>query len=133
MDTSLCYLCCELNIYPFRNLHLVSLAKVYFLFVVTPNARIQCQVLLRKVHLSELFQGPFTTFKVENEAKEDWTGLKFSPDGKMIMITTNGSTVTLIDSFKGTPIHVLRGLFSSFDKLPWAQNDSYYFASSRKF
>ncbi|VDO15347.1 unnamed protein product [Brugia timori] len=55
------------------------------------------------------FQGPFTTFKVENEAKEDWTGLKFSPDGKMIMITTNGSSVTLIDSFKGTLIHVLRG------------------------
>ncbi|VDM09638.1 unnamed protein product [Wuchereria bancrofti] len=54
-------------------------------------------------------KGPFTTFKVENEAKEDWTGLKFSPDGKMIMITTNGSSVTLIDSFKGTLIHVLRG------------------------
>ncbi|MCP9258040.1 WD repeat-containing protein 82 [Dirofilaria immitis] len=54
-------------------------------------------------------KGPFTTFKVENEAKEDWTGLKFSPDGKMIMITTNGSSVTLIDSFKGTLVHVLRG------------------------
>uniref|UniRef100_A0A915PHZ7 Anaphase-promoting complex subunit 4-like WD40 domain-containing protein n=1 Tax=Setaria digitata TaxID=48799 RepID=A0A915PHZ7_9BILA len=54
-------------------------------------------------------KGPFTTFKIENEAKEDWTGLKFSPDGKMIMITTNGSSVTLIDSFKGTVVHVLRG------------------------
>lgn len=63
-------------------------------------------------------QGPFTTFKVENEAKEDWTGLKFSPDGKMIMITTNGSSVTLIDSFKGTLVHVLRGLFICFDNCP---------------
>lgn len=71
-------------------------------------------MFIQDVWLS-FFQGPFTTFKVENEAKEDWTGLKFSPDGKMIMITTNGSSVTLIDSFKGTLVHVLRGLFNYFD------------------
>lgn len=76
------------------------------------------EITFHSRYFTAFFQGPFTTFKVENEAKEDWTGLKFSPDGKMIMVTTNGSSVTLIDSFKGTLVHVLRGLFSSFDICP---------------
>uniref|UniRef100_F1L851 WD repeat-containing protein 82 n=1 Tax=Ascaris suum TaxID=6253 RepID=F1L851_ASCSU len=55
-------------------------------------------------------KGPFVTFKVESDSKEgDWTGLKFSPDGKMIMLTTNGAAITLLDAFKGTMIHILRG------------------------
>ncbi|VDK51616.1 unnamed protein product [Anisakis simplex] len=55
-------------------------------------------------------KGPFMTFKVESDSKEgDWTGLKFSPDGKMIMLTTNAACVTLLDAFKGTLIHTLRG------------------------
>ncbi|VDM29409.1 unnamed protein product [Toxocara canis] len=50
------------------------------------------------------------TFKVESDLKEgDWTGLKFSPDGKMIMLTTNAAAITLLDAFKGTLIHTLRG------------------------
>lgn len=55
-------------------------------------------------------KGPFTTFKLENETHtEDWTGLKFSPDGKMILITTNGAILTLIDAYKGTVLHKLTG------------------------
>ena len=34
----------------------------------------------------------------------DWTGLKFSMDGKLILVSTNGQVVRLIDAFQGTPI-----------------------------
>jgi len=34
----------------------------------------------------------------------DWTGLKFSPDGKLILISTNGQVIRLIDAFQGTPL-----------------------------
>lgn len=71
---------------------------------------------------------------MENEAKEDWTGLKFSPDGKMIMITTNGSSITLIDSFKGTLVHILKGLFKlfkSFDNCSRQEDSSNYSALRR--
>ncbi|VDN57428.1 unnamed protein product [Dracunculus medinensis] len=55
-------------------------------------------------------KGPFTTFKLENDGTGgDWTGLKFSPDGKMIMIISNSANIILIDSFKGTVIHTLKG------------------------
>jgi len=34
----------------------------------------------------------------------DWTGLKFSPDGKLILVSTNGQVIRLIDAFQGTPL-----------------------------
>ena len=39
----------------------------------------------------------------------DWTGLKFSPDGRYILITTNGSVIRLIDAFDGHIKHNLKG------------------------
>ena len=38
--------------------------------------------------------------KVGNLQECEWTGLKFSPDGKSILISTNGSDIKLIDSFQ---------------------------------
>ena len=35
------------------------------------------------------------------EKDVEWTGLKFSPDGKTILISTNGSLIRLIDAFNG--------------------------------
>ena len=32
----------------------------------------------------------------------EWTGLKFSPDGKTILVSTNGSMIKLIDAFSGS-------------------------------
>lgn len=65
-----------------------------------------------------LFQGPFTTFRpleqIDSNDKqasnttqpnEQWTHLKFSPDGKMISIATNGTSLHLIEAFQGLPIH----------------------------
>ena len=50
------------------------------------------------------FQGPFTTFKLTQDKDCDWTGMKFSPDGKLILISTNGQILRLIDAFQGTPL-----------------------------
>jgi len=45
-------------------------------------------------------KGPFSSFKLQADSKEiEWTGLKFSPDGKSILISTNGSVIKLIDSY----------------------------------
>ena len=54
-------------------------------------------------------KGPFTTFKLEREKDCDWTEMKFSPDGKLILISTNGSVIRLLDAFQGQPIHSFVG------------------------
>uniref|UniRef100_A0A6M2DJP4 Putative histone H3 lys4 methyltransferase complex and rna cleavage factor ii complex n=1 Tax=Xenopsylla cheopis TaxID=163159 RepID=A0A6M2DJP4_XENCH len=54
-------------------------------------------------------KGPFVTFKLNHERECDWTGLKFSRDGKTILISTNGSMIRLIDAFHGTPLQTFTG------------------------
>ncbi|XP_075677665.1 WD repeat domain 82 [Dermatophagoides pteronyssinus] len=54
-------------------------------------------------------KGPFNTFKLSQDKECDWTGLKFSPDGKIIMIYTNGNVIHLIDAFMGRPLQTLKG------------------------
>ncbi|KAK7102482.1 WD repeat-containing protein 82-like [Littorina saxatilis] len=54
-------------------------------------------------------KGPFATFKLPQDKECDWTGLKFSPDGKLILISTNGSVIRLIDAFHGTPLQTFVG------------------------
>ena len=39
----------------------------------------------------------------------EWTGLKFSPDGKTILISTNGSMIRLIDAFNGNSLQTFTG------------------------
>ena len=56
--------------------------------------------------LNPLFlQGPFATFKLPYERTCEWTGLKFSNDGKLILVSTNGGTLRLMDAFKGAVLH----------------------------
>lgn len=43
--------------------------------------------------LKSFDKGPFNTFKLQQDKDCDWTGLKFSPDGKIIMIYTNLSLI----------------------------------------
>lgn len=52
-------------------------------------------------------KGPFNTFKLPQDKDCDWTGLKFSPDGKIIMVI--GSAIHLVDSFNGKRLHTLTG------------------------
>ena len=61
-----------------------------------------------------IFQGPFTTFKLPQDKECDWTGLKFSPDGKMILISTNGNVIRLIDAFQGTPLQAFMVCVNSY-------------------
>lgn len=50
-------------------------------------------------------KGPFATFKMQYDRTCEWTGLKFSNDGKLILISTNGGFIRLIDAFKGAILH----------------------------
>ena len=51
---------------------------------------------------------------VAADSKEiEWTGLKFSPDGKSILISTNGSVIKLIDSYNGSSLQSFTGHLNS--------------------
>lgn len=54
-------------------------------------------------------KGPFVTFKLNQEKDCEWTGLKFSRDGKTILVSTNGSIIRLVDAFHGTPLQTFTG------------------------
>ncbi|CAF0724732.1 unnamed protein product [Didymodactylos carnosus] len=54
-------------------------------------------------------KGPFTMLKYECEGDFEWTHLKFSPNGKMILISTNTSLVLLIDAYSGVLLHTFTG------------------------
>lgn len=65
--------------------------------------------LVKLYDLRTFDKGPFNTFKLPQDKECDWTGLKFSPDGKSILISTNGAVIHLIDAFQGTPQQSLTG------------------------
>lgn len=53
-------------------------------------------------------------FPAEKSDKDlEWTGLKFSPDGKTILISTNGSHIRLIDAFNGNTMQTFTGHLNS--------------------
>lgn len=54
-------------------------------------------------------KGPFNTFKLPQDKDFDWTGLKFSPDGKTILISTNGTVIHLVDAFNGNSLQKFTG------------------------
>ena len=51
----------------------------------------------------------FSTFKYKIETGCDWTGVKFSLDGKLMMLTTNGAVVRVVEAFEGKPMFTLSG------------------------
>uniref|UniRef100_A0A672NYE8 Twinfilin-2-like n=1 Tax=Sinocyclocheilus grahami TaxID=75366 RepID=A0A672NYE8_SINGR len=57
--------------------------------------------------------GPFATFKLQYERTCEWTGLKFSNDGKLILVSTNGGTLRVLDAFKGAVLHSFGGYNNS--------------------
>ena len=54
-------------------------------------------------------KGPFVTFNLPRENQCEWTGLKFSPNGKSILLATNGSVMRLIEAFNGEPLQTFAG------------------------
>jgi len=58
-------------------------------------------------------KGPFSSFKFSADKDVEWTGLKFSPDGKSILVSTNGSLIRLIDAFTGQTQRTFTGHLNS--------------------
>nr|CAB3267731.1 WD repeat-containing protein 82-like [Phallusia mammillata] len=65
--------------------------------------------MIKLYDLRSFDKGPFTTFRLQQDKDCDWTGLKFSSDGKLILISTNGTVVRLIDAFHGQPLQTFMG------------------------
>ncbi|XP_013380004.1 WD repeat-containing protein 82 [Lingula anatina] len=65
--------------------------------------------MVKLYDLRSFDKGPFATFKLQQDRDCDWTGLKFSPDGKMVLISTNGQVIRLIDAFQGHPLQTFMG------------------------
>lgn len=65
--------------------------------------------MVKLYDLKSFDKGPFNSFKLPQDKGCDWSGLKFSPDGKTILISTNGSVIHLIDAFQGTPLQSFSG------------------------
>jgi COMPASS component SWD2 len=63
--------------------------------------------------LKSFDKGPFSTFKYKIESGCDWTGIKFSLDGKLMMLTTNGAVIRVLDAFEGKPLHTLQGYLNN--------------------
>jgi len=69
--------------------------------------------LVKLYDLRSFEKGPFSNFKVpkdkEKEKDIEWTGLKFSPDGRFILVSSNGSMIKLVDAFNGNLVHTFTG------------------------
>ncbi|XP_051846563.1 WD repeat-containing protein 82-like [Antechinus flavipes] len=65
--------------------------------------------IVKLYDLRSFDKGPFSNFKMQPDKTCEWTGLKFSNNGKRILITTNGNFIHLIDSFNGVVVHSFRG------------------------
>lgn len=54
-------------------------------------------------------KGPFNTIRTSYKPPDDivWTSLKFSPNGKQILISTNKEEFYVLDAFSGQPLHRL--------------------------
>lgn len=65
--------------------------------------------VIKLYDLKSFDKGPFTTFKLAQERDCEWTDLKFSSDGKLIILSTNGGSIRLIDAFHGQPLQTFQG------------------------
>ncbi|CAF0990549.1 unnamed protein product [Didymodactylos carnosus] len=65
--------------------------------------------MIKLYDLRSFDKGPFSTFQLVKEKDCEWTNLKFSADGKMIMLSTNGTLIRLLDAFTGQIKHTLTG------------------------
>nr|XP_046239711.1 WD repeat-containing protein 82-like isoform X1 [Scatophagus argus] len=58
-------------------------------------------------------KGPFASFETRFSRVCDWTGLKFSNDGKQILISTNGGMIRVLNAFSGSVLHTFSGYNNS--------------------
>lgn len=62
-----------------------------------------------KLYDSRLYEkGPFNTIRLgKPPANMSWRSLKFSPNGKQILITADNGELYILDAFSGQPLHKL--------------------------
>lgn len=81
-------------------------------------------------------KGPFTTFPLQQNNQYDWTSLKFSPDGKTMMINANGSEIYILNAFDGKLLQILRGPAADPNDFPleasFSPDSKYIFSGSSK-
>ncbi|KAA8593339.1 hypothetical protein FQN60_009455 [Etheostoma spectabile] len=65
--------------------------------------------MVKLYDLRSFDKGPFATFKLQYDRTCEWTGLKFSNDGKLILLSTNGGALRVLDAFKGAVLHSFGG------------------------
>ena len=70
------------------------------------NSKVHLQKKTRE-YLRISFSRKINPFLADKDI--EWTGLKFSPDGKTILISTNGSMIRLIDAFSGNSLQTFTG------------------------
>ncbi|XP_042360036.1 uncharacterized protein LOC121955996 [Plectropomus leopardus] len=58
-------------------------------------------------------KGPFASFETRFNRACDWTGLKFSNDGKQILISTNVGMIRVLNAFNGSVLHTFSGYNNS--------------------
>ncbi|XP_030275242.1 twinfilin-2b isoform X3 [Sparus aurata] len=58
-------------------------------------------------------KGPFASFETRFNRVCDWTGLKFSNNGKQILVTTNGGMIRVLNAFSGAVLHTFSGYNNS--------------------
>ncbi|CAK6955481.1 hypothetical protein KUCAC02_030788 [Scomber scombrus] len=58
-------------------------------------------------------KGPFASFDMRLNRVCEWTGLKFSNDGKQILISTNGGMICVLNAFNGSVLHTFSGYNNS--------------------
>lgn len=87
-----------------RKKHLLRNVTIYVQQSFNPFFRI-IHYFKTEIILIFFLQGPFSTFHIQNDPNIEWTGMKFSSDGKMILLATNGGVIHLIDAFQGTQLH----------------------------
>lgn len=69
---------------------------------------------IRVYDFREYIQGPFATWFVEDAQftpgrLPDWTSLKFSSDGKRLIVTTMSDTIYVLDAYEGKLLQRLVG------------------------
>lgn len=69
---------------------------------------------IRVYDLRDYTKGPFATWTIEDAQftpgrLPEWTSLKFSPDGKQLIITTTADIIYILDAFEGKLLQRLVG------------------------
>uniref|UniRef100_A0A8C6UM52 Twinfilin n=1 Tax=Neogobius melanostomus TaxID=47308 RepID=A0A8C6UM52_9GOBI len=69
--------------------------------------------LIKLYDLRAFDKGPFASFETLFNRVCDWTGLKFSNNGKQILISTNGGMIRVLNAFTGAVLHTFYGYNNS--------------------